>query len=76
MELVRYVLPHWLAGCVGGVIGAVTLVATNTASLRDLVWHTEGGWLAFALLIFGFVLTFGSVAIGHGIMSIGDKDGR
>ena len=33
-------------------------------------------WLAFALLIFGFVLTFGSVAIGHGIMSIGDKDSR
>ncbi|HEX3575630.1 MAG TPA: hypothetical protein VHU42_13590 [Rhodopila sp.] len=72
----RHVLSHWLAGSVGGVVGAVTLVATNTGSLRDLVWHTDGGWLAFALLILEFAFTFGSAAIGHGIISIGDKDAR
>jgi hypothetical protein len=50
------------------------MVATNIGSLRDLVMHTDGGWIAFALLTFGLVVTFGSVAIGSAIMSIGSGD--
>ena len=74
MELVRYVLPHWLAGCIAGVVGATAVVASNLGSLRDLVLHTEGGWLAFALLVFGFVVTFSSIAVGGAIMQLGDAD--
>lgn len=75
MELVRYILPHWLAGCFGGATGAVVLVATNFGSLRDLMLNTDGGWLAFVLLIHGFVITFGAVAVGHAIMTIDSRDG-
>jgi hypothetical protein len=75
MELLRYVLPHLAAGCIGGALAAAALVASNVGSLRDLVLHTDGGWLAAALLTFGFVLTFGSAAIGHAIMRLGaDED--
>ncbi|WP_146101960.1 hypothetical protein [Rhodopila globiformis] len=70
MEVIRYVLPHMLAGCLGGVVASVGLVMTNLGSLRDLMMHTQGGWLAFALLTFGMVVTFGSAAIGGAIMSI------
>jgi hypothetical protein len=49
------------------------MVGTNMGSLRDLVLHVEGGWLAFGLLTFGFAATFGSAAMVHGIMTIGDE---
>jgi hypothetical protein len=61
MEVVRYVLPHFISGCVGGVIVAIGMV----------VLHVDGGWLGFALLTLGCALTFGSIAIGSAIMSIG-----
>jgi hypothetical protein len=73
MELVRYLLPHFFAGCVAGVVAAVVLVATNPA-LHDLVLHTDSGWLGFALLVFGCVVTFSQAAIGAAIMMIGQND--
>ena len=74
MELLRYVLPHLVAGCLAGVVAAGAIVATNVGSLRDLILHTQGGMLAGALLAFGFVVTFGSAAIGHAIMRIGQNE--
>jgi len=74
MEVVRYVIPHLLAGCIAGVVAAIGFVATNLGSLGDLIMHTDGGWIAFALLTLGFVVTFGSVAIGGAIMAIGKSD--
>ena len=71
MEVVRYVLPHLTAGCLAGLTAAGGLVATNVGSLRDLILHTQGGWLAGALLICGFAMTFGCAAAGHAIMQIG-----
>ncbi|MBS0639668.1 MAG: hypothetical protein U1E70_10065 [Acetobacteraceae bacterium] len=70
VEIFRYVLPHLLAGCMAGVVASVAMVATNLGSLRNLVLTTEGGWLAFLLLTFGMVVTFGSVAIGAAIMGL------
>jgi hypothetical protein len=75
MELLRYVLPHVAAGSVAGVAGAAAVIATNVGSLRDLVMHADGGWMACALLMFGFALTFGSAALGHAIVMLGaDED--
>jgi hypothetical protein len=71
MNLIRYLLPRWLAGCLAGMVGATALVATNFAGLRDLMWHTPGGGLAFALLVFGFIVTFSSMAVGAAIMGLG-----
>jgi hypothetical protein len=74
MDVMRYILPHLLAGCIAGVVAASAVVATNLGSLRDLILHTDGGWLAFALLAMGFGLTFGSAAIGAAIMAIGQSE--
>jgi hypothetical protein len=71
MELVRYMLSHTLAGCLAGALAAAVTVATNS-SLRELMLNEQNGWLAFALLTFGFVTTFGSVAMAHGVMRIGE----
>ena len=73
MELIRYVLPHLFAGCLAGVVAAVVLVAT-CPSLRDLMFNVDGGGLGFALLVGGCVLTFGSAAMGHAIMRIGQDE--
>jgi hypothetical protein len=69
MELFRYILPHALAGGAAGALAAVVLVATN-AQLNDLMRHTDGGWMAFCLLVGGCVLTFAPAAAGHAIMMI------
>jgi hypothetical protein len=74
MELVRYMLSHLLAGCLAGVFAAMATVATNTGSLRDLMLRAEEGWLALALLTFGFAAIFGSAAMAHGIMTLGDEE--
>ncbi len=74
MEVLRHVLPHWAAGCIAGVVAAFGIVATNLGSLCDLILHADDGWLAFALLTFGLVVTFASAAIGGAIMALG-RDG-
>ena len=74
VELVRFIWSHLLAGCLAGVVAAVTMVATNVGSLRDLMFNVDGGWLAFALLTLGFAITFGSAAMARGIMTIGEQD--
>jgi len=73
---VRYVWPHGLAGGLAGAMAAIVLVATN-GPLRELVLHSDGGWLGFAMLVGSFVLTFAPAAAGTAIMMIGqDGDGR
>jgi hypothetical protein len=44
MEVLRYVLPHLAAGCLGGLMAAGGIIATNLGSLRDLSEHTQDGW--------------------------------
>jgi hypothetical protein len=71
MELFRYCLPALLAGCVAGLLGAGGLVLLDVGMLRELIVASPDGWLAGVLLAFGFVVTFGSVALGGAIIAIG-----
>jgi hypothetical protein len=58
-----------------GVAAAVLLVGgllvANPGHLRDLIVADIHGIAAIALLLFGFVVTFGSTAMGTAIMTIG-----
>jgi hypothetical protein len=47
------------------------LLALNPQHLRDLIIADIHGGAAIALLLFGFVITFGSTAMGTAIMTIG-----
>jgi ABC-type uncharacterized transport system permease subunit len=74
MDVLRYVLPHLLAGCLAGLAAAGGIVATDLGSLRELMAQSDHGWLAGVLLAFGFVVTFGSAAVGRAIIELGDQD--
>jgi hypothetical protein len=60
-----------------GIVVATLLVggllAINPAHLRDLIVADIHGVAAIALLLFGFVITFGSTAMGTAIMAIGQR---
>ena len=50
------------------------LLAINPYGLRDLIAADRSPLTALGLLLFGFVVTFGSVAMGTAIMAIGRGD--
>jgi hypothetical protein len=47
------------------------LLALNPGGLRDLIIADESPIAALGLLLFGFVVTFGSAAMGSAIMAMG-----
>ena len=75
-EIVRHMLAPALAGSLAGLAATVALLALNVGSLRTLVAGAERGWIAVGLLAAGFMITFGSAAIGAAIMSLGGGDDR
>jgi hypothetical protein len=52
------------------------LVSLNPFGLRDLILADRSPATALALLLFGFVITFGSAAMGSAIMTLARSDGR
>ncbi len=52
------------------------LVWLNPFGLRDLVLADRSPATALALLLFGFVITFGSAAMGTAIMTLTQNGGR
>jgi len=52
------------------------LLALNPQGLRDLIVADRSPLTALGLLLFGFVVTFGSVAMGTAIMAVGRGDGH
>jgi len=51
------------------------LLALNPHGLRDLILADRSPLVAAGLLLFGLVVTFGSVAMGAAIMALGHDDG-
>jgi hypothetical protein len=52
------------------------LLALNPGRLRDLILADRDGYAALGLLLFGFVVTFGSALMGTAIMAIGRDENR
>jgi membrane associated rhomboid family serine protease len=52
------------------------LVWLNPSGLRDLILADRSPATALGLLLFGFVITFGSAAMGSAIMTLVRSDGR
>ena len=51
------------------------LLAINPYVLRDLIAADRASGVSIVLLTFGFVVTFGSTAMGTAIMAIGRSEG-
>lgn len=68
--LLRFLAIHLVIGVVAGVCFAITLVVTNVAGLGDLIARTGQPVIALFALCFVNALTFGSLAMGAGIMGL------
>ncbi|HWK95316.1 MAG TPA: hypothetical protein VNR39_07825 [Pseudolabrys sp.] len=76
MRLTRQPLLRLLAVNLAIGIGAAIvliggLMALNPHHLRDLILNDRSGGAAFGLLLFGLIVTFGSVAMGTAVMALG-----
>jgi len=69
-SFVKFLLKHLIGGASGGIVLGTGLLVLDIASLRTLVGQSEDGLIAVFLLFFGLVMTFGSVAVGVGIMTM------
>jgi hypothetical protein len=49
------------------------LLLLNPFRLRDLIFADDSPGLALGLLLFGFIVTLGSTAIGSAIMAMGKR---
>ena len=76
MHLLRLPLFRLLAInlCIGSGIAVLSvgaLLALNPLNLRDLIFADRDGSMVTMLLVFDFVITLGSAAMGTAIMALG-----
>ena len=71
-RLLRLLAVNLAAGVALAVLLLGGLMVLNPAGLRDLIIADRNGTAALALLLFGFLVTFGSAAMGSAIMALSD----
>ena len=70
VPLFRLLAINLAAGTVLAALLVGGLLALNPAGLRDLIFADSSSGTALGLLLFGFVVTFGSAAMGTAIMMV------
>ena len=68
--LVRLFIRQGLFGLALGLIFAILVVGFNVANLRHLVQNVQGGYMAFWLLAFGFVLGFATTVAEPALIAV------
>ena len=71
--LYRLLLINLAAGLAAATMLFGGLLLLNPSNLRDLILSDRSPEIALALLLFGFLITFGSAAMGTAIMMIGRR---
>lgn len=66
-------LRHMLIGTTGGFVFGILLLVLDVGGLRSLIFASNDTGLALFLLFFGLFITFGSMGMAVGVMTI-DKD--
>jgi hypothetical protein len=69
--LIRLLVVNCAAGAAAAVLMLAGLLALNPGNLRALIFADERPAAALGLLLFGMVVTFGSLAMGSAIMALG-----
>lgn len=71
-KLIAFLLTHLAIGVTAGIVLCVGLLVLDVANLRTLIFGSEY-WMVGLFLLFGSVCgTFGSLAMGVAVMSLGD----
>ena len=76
LPLIRLLAVNLAIGAGLAVLMLGGLLALNPGNLRGLIAADRNGIAALALLAFGLVVTFGSVAMGTAVMALGSKPQR
>jgi hypothetical protein len=74
--LIRLLAVNLMIGVAIAVLMFGGLMALNPHGLRDLILADRAGGAALGLLLFGFLVTFGSAAMGTAIMMLGRPPAR
>ncbi len=75
-QALGFLLRHLCHGTVGGFVFGGMLLWLDFASLRTLIATSDNPLLYGFMLFFGLFVTFGSVGMGVGVMSLTDEEGR
>ncbi len=62
MDRVRHLLQALLAGLFAGLTAVALLPFRDVGGVGAMIRHDSGGWLALAMLAWGFGTTFGLAA--------------
>jgi hypothetical protein len=73
LPLFRLLAINLAAGIMVAALMLGGLLALNPHGLRDLILADSSPATAAGLLLFGFVITFGSTAMGTAIMTLGAR---
>lgn len=73
LPLIRLLAVNLTIGVSVAVLMLGGLLALNPGGLRELMLADRAGAVAAGLLLFGLVVTFGSVAMGSAIMALGAR---
>jgi len=71
--LLRLLVVNLAIGICIAVLMLGGLLALNPGGLRHLIFADRETGAALGLLLFGFLITFGSAAMGSAIMALGHK---
>lgn len=69
---VVFLLKHLATGAAGAVAAATAILFLDVANIGTLVTKSEYGVVAVIMLYGSLILTFGSVAMGVGVMALNE----
>lgn len=69
---ILFLLKHLATGAVGAIVLATGILVLNIAGIGELVANSEHGVIAVIMLYASLILTFGSVAMGIGVMALNE----
>lgn len=73
-EALTFLATHLLYGLAAGTTFGAAILATNMGNIWTLAKQSNHTVLVLALFFFGLLITFGSVGMGVGIMSLARDD--
>ncbi len=74
-EALRFLGTHLIYGLVGGLTFGLAVMVINLGNLRTLVLESSNPVLVLVMFFGALFVTFGSVGMGVGVMSLGrDED--
>lgn len=71
---ITFLIRHMLFGIGGAVLFGALVLYFDIGHLRSLAEESQDGPLTLVLFFFGLAVTFGSVAMGIGVMSQGQDE--